>query len=62
LLISAATALAQQPAPKAGPNPAEVKKLAEMLCRQLPNLSTLLTLDPHVSPDMAITDDVYTDK
>jgi|HubBroStandDraft_6_1064221.scaffolds.fasta_scaffold09624_4 hypothetical protein len=64
LLLSAATVAAQQAAPP-GLDPAQATELAELMCRQLPNVATILeriqTNDAPLGPakDPPVIDDVY---
>lgn len=51
LLVAAATALAQQTPPAGGPSPEQANKLAEMMCRQLPNVASIPSYFTRVSSD-----------
>jgi len=68
-LMLAATTSAQQTAPPAELDPNQATKLAELMCRQLPNVATILEIVRVQAPDVAhepvspqepiVTDDVY---
>ena len=68
LLLGAATS-AQQPAHPAELDPNQATKLAKLMCRQLPNVATILEIVQVQAPDVAqvpvspqepiVTDDVY---
>lgn len=68
LLLGAATS-AQQTAPPAALDPNQATKLAKLMCRQLPNVATILEIVQVQAPDVAhvpvspqepiVTDDVY---
>jgi hypothetical protein len=65
LLLLPATTLAAQQASPPGLDPAQATELAELMCRQLPNVATILetiqAYDAPVGPakDPPVTDDVY---
>jgi hypothetical protein len=68
-LLLGATTSAQQTAPPAELDANQATKLAELMCRQLPNVATILEIVPVQAPDVAsvpvspeepsVTDDVY---
>jgi hypothetical protein len=52
-LLLGATTSAQQTAPPAELDANQATKLAELMCRQLPNVATILEIVPVQTPDVA---------